>query len=153
MKNVFLPIIITLLSIVPLHNILAQEKEGVYIDGKGIIRWAQNDKEVKGFGINYTTPFAHAFSMADRMGINKEKAIDDDIYHFARLGLDLYRIHVWDTEISDTPGNLLQNERLQLFDYTIHKMKQRGMKFIITPIAYWGGGRPEPDVETPCFAY
>jgi len=137
----------------PTIQLYAQQKDVVYIDEKGIIRWTENDGEVKGFGINYTTPFAHAFTMADRMGIDKEKAIDDDVYHFARLGLDLYRIHVWDTEISDTLGNLLQNERLQLFDYTVHKMKERGMKFIITPIAYWGGGWPEPDVETPGFAH
>ncbi|KEO75401.1 cellulase family glycosylhydrolase [Anditalea andensis] len=130
-----------------------QDKDGVFIDGKGIMRWAENEKEVKGFGINYTAPFAHAFTMAERMGIDKEKAIDEDVYHFARLGLDLYRIHVWDTEISDTLGNLINNDRLHLFDYTIHKMKERGMKFIITPIAYWGGGWPEPDVKTPGFAH
>ncbi|HSJ66731.1 MAG TPA: hypothetical protein VK921_03610, partial [Anditalea sp.] len=151
MKNLFVLSILLLTYHIAIQSTFAQEKDVVFIDDKGIIRWTENEEEVKGFGINYTTPFAHAFTMADRMGIDKEKAIDDDVYHFARLGLDLYRVHVWDTEISDTLGNLLQNERLQLFDYTIHKMKERGMKFIITPIAYWGGGWPEPDVETPGF--
>ena len=31
-------------------------------------------------------------------------------------------------------------------------MKDRGMKFIITPIAFWGNGWPEPDEKTPGFS-
>jgi hypothetical protein len=64
----------------------------------------------------------------------------------------LYRVHVWDTEISDTVGNLLANEHLRLFDYALSRMKQRGFRFIITPIAFWGNGWPEPDDKTPGFS-
>jgi hypothetical protein len=86
------------------------------------------------------------------MNIPLEKAIDDDIYHFARLGFDAFRVHVWDCEISDTVGNLLVNDHLRLFDYAQKKMKDRGMKFIITPIAYWPNGYPEEPEKTPGFA-
>lgn len=130
----------------------SQTTSDVYVDDQGIMRWENTDQEVKGFGINYTVPFAHAYRMAEQLGISHEKAIDEDVYHFARLGLDLYRVHVWDTEISDSVGNLLENEHLRLFDYAIQKMKERGMKFIITPIAYWGNGWPEPDEATPGFS-
>ena len=37
--------------------------------------------------------------------------------HLARLGLDAYRIHVWDREVSDREGNLVENEHLDLLDY------------------------------------
>jgi hypothetical protein len=124
----------------------------VFVDKNGVLRWGNSEEEIKAFGINYTVPFAHAYRTAKNLGVDIEKAIDDDVYHFARLGFDLYRVHVWDTEISDTLGNLISNENLRLFDYMVKKMKDRGMKFIITPIAYWGNGWPEPDEKTPGFS-
>lgn len=124
----------------------------VFIDRKGVMRWGDTKKEVQGFGVNYTVPFAHAYRAAKKLGVPLREAIDNDVYHFARLGFDAYRVHVWDTEISDTVGNLLKNEHLDLFDYMLNKMRERGMKFILTPIAYWGNGYPEPEEKTPGFA-
>lgn len=126
--------------------------EDVFVDGNGVMRWGKTREEVRGFGINYTAMFAHAYRTAKRMNISLEEAIADDVYHFARLGFDVFRVHVWDTEISDSTGNLLNNDHLRLFDYTLSKMKERGMKFVITPIAYWGNGWPEPDEDTPGFS-
>lgn len=124
----------------------------VYVDKNGVMRWKNSNEEVHGFGINYTVPFAYGYRSAKQLGIDIEAAIDADVYHFARLGFDAYRVHVWDTEISDTLGNLLDNDHLRLFDYALWKMKQRGMYFLITPIAYWGNGWPEPDTKTPGFS-
>ncbi len=116
------------------------------------MRWGKTNEEVHAFGVNYTAPFAFAYRTAKQQGIDLKKAIDDDVYHFARLGFDLYRVHVWDCEISDSVGNLLNNEHLELFDYMLKKMKDRGMKFMITPIAYWQNGWPAPDEKTPGFS-
>lgn len=124
----------------------------VYVDKNGVIRWSKDNAEVQGFGVNYTAPFAHGYSTAKKLGVNLEKAIADDVYHFSRLGLDLYRVHIWDCEISDTLGNLLINDHTKLFDFMIMKMKERGMKFVLTPIAYWGNGWPAPDEKTPGFS-
>ncbi|MBX2966490.1 MAG: cellulase family glycosylhydrolase [Cyclobacteriaceae bacterium] len=133
--------------------VYAQKSTDVYVDKNGIMRWGNTREEVKGFGVNYSVPFAHAYRTAKKQGIDIEKAINQDVYHFARLGFDLYRVHVWDTEISDTLGNLLENENLRLFDYMVKKMKERGMKFVITPIAFWGNGWPEPDESTLGFSH
>ncbi|MEP6646155.1 MAG: cellulase family glycosylhydrolase [Saprospiraceae bacterium] len=130
----------------------AQHKDQIFIDEGGIMRWSRDNSEVKGFGENYTVPFAYGFRAAKRMGVNLKAAIDQDVYQFARLGLDLYRVHVWDCEISDTLGNLLDNEHLELFDYLLWKLKQKGINAIITPIAYWGNGWPEKDEPTPGFS-
>lgn len=130
----------------------AQEKEDVYVDDNGLMRWGHNDEEVKGFGVNYSVPFAHAYRSGQKLDIDLKEAIDKDVYHFSRLGFDLYRIHVWDTEISDEEGNLLENEHLELFDYLLKKLKERDINFVITPIAYWGNGWPEPDEDTPGFS-
>ncbi|MCE7044081.1 membrane or secreted protein [Dyadobacter sp. CY312] len=130
----------------------SQKSNDVYVDKDGVMRWGNTKEEVKGFGVNYTVPFAYAYRVAKQLNVSPEKAIDDDVYHFSRLGFDLYRVHVWDTEISDTLGNLLGNEHLKLLDYALKKMKDRGIKFVLTPFAYWGNGWPEKDEKTPGFS-
>lgn len=141
--------IILVLSI----NVLAQtHSETVYVDEKGVMRWRNGDEEVKGFGVNYTMPFAHAFRSAVKLGKDPLRAIDEDVHHFKRLGFDLYRVHVWDTEISDTLGNLIYNENFHAFDYLLHKLRQNEIYYVLTPIAFWGNGWPEPDQPTPGFS-
>ncbi|WP_299527177.1 hypothetical protein [uncultured Lutibacter sp.] len=125
----------------------------IYVDTNGIMKWTENNEEVHGFGVNYTVPFAHGFRTAKQLNINLKEAIDNDVYHFSRLGFDLYRVHVWDTEISDTLGNLIENEHLDAFDYLLKKLKEKNINFIITPIAFWGNGWPEPDENTLGFSY
>jgi len=128
-------------------------KSDVIVDDNGVMRWKNSNEEVKGFGLNYTVPFAHAFRSAQKMGIDPKEAIDNDVYHFSRLGFDLFRVHVWDTQISDTLGNLIQNEHLDTFDYLLKKLKEKNINFIITPIAFWGNGWPESDSYSPGFSY
>lgn len=131
---------------------VAQRSRDVIVDKDGVMRWGDTRGEVYGFGVNYTAPFAHAYRSAKKLDVDIEKAIEADVYHFARLGFDAFRVHVWDTEISDSLGNLLENEHLRLFDYMLMRMKERGMKIFLTPIAFWGNGYPEPDDKTPGFA-
>jgi hypothetical protein len=130
----------------------SQNKSGVYVDKQGVLRWQQDNKEANFFGVNYTVPFAYGYRSHKVLNADLEKAIDQDVYHFARMGLDAFRVHVWDTEISDSVGNLLENEHLRLFDYLIAKLKERNIKILVTPIAYWGPGYPEPDMKTAGFS-
>jgi hypothetical protein len=123
-----------------------------YIDKSGILRYTKDNTEATFFGVNYTTPFAHAYRAQKQAGLNLEEQIQKDVYHFARLGLNAFRVHVWDVEISDTAGNLLQNEHLRLFDFLINELKKRNIKTLVTPIAFWGNGYPERDENTPGFA-
>ncbi len=127
-------------------------KETPVIIKNGVLQWAENGKEVALFGVNYTAPFAYAYRAIAKTGIPHEDAIRQDVYHLARLGLDAFRVHVWDTEISDTAGNLLANEHLRLFDFLLTELKKYKIKTIITPIAFWGNGYPERDENTPGFA-
>ncbi|MEZ4773364.1 MAG: alpha/beta hydrolase-fold protein [Bacteroidia bacterium] len=153
----FLPLIVLSVFSIFQTNTFAQEKsrpanQSVYVDGQGIMRWVNNHEEIHGFGGNYTVPFAHAYRSAVTLGVDPLKAIDADIYHFSRLGFDLYRVHVWDTEISDSLGNLIPNEHLHAFDYLLQKLAERNINYVLTPIAYWGNGWPEPDEKTPGFS-
>lgn len=149
-------LIVILLFIYSLGMAMAQNtsnKGNVIIDKNGVMRWEKTKEEVQGFGLNYTVPFAHAYRTAKRMGIDPKQAIDNDVYHFTRLGFDLYRIHVWDTQISDEKGNLLENEYLDTFDYLLNKLKEHNINYVITPIAFWGDGWPEPDSATSGFSH
>ncbi len=149
-------IVLLLTFILSIASLLAQEGnaiDNVYVDEMGVMRWVNSNEEVQGFGVNYTVPFAHAYRSAKRLGIDPKKEIDNDVYHFSRLGFDLYRIHVWDTEISDSLGNLIENEHLDAFDYLLKKLIDKDINFVITPIAFWGNGWPEPDEDTPGFSH
>lgn len=142
------------LLLLSFNNAFSQRKaqNPVYIDKQGVLRLSSNNQEAAFYGVNYTTPFAYAYRAHKALGIDMENAIRQDVYHFARLGFDAFRVHVWDTEISDTAGNLLDNDHLRLFDFLLAELKKRNIKTIITPIAFWGNGYPERDERTPGFA-
>ncbi len=134
-------------------TVVAQKSKNlVYVDKQGVMRYTTTKKEASFFGVNYTTPFAHAYRAHKALGLDLEKAIQNDVYHLARLGFQAFRIHIWDTEISDTEGNLLNNEHLRLFDFLLAELKKRNIKTVITPIAFWGNGYPERDEPTPGFS-
>ncbi|MCI1778697.1 MAG: cellulase family glycosylhydrolase [Bacteroidales bacterium] len=105
------------------------------------------------FGVNYTLPFAYAFRALIYTGTDPKKAIDEDTYHFARLGLNAYRIHIWDVEITDHEGNLLDNGHLNLLDYLIYDLEKRGIHVILTTQSGWGNGYPEHNIRTEGFGY
>ena len=130
----------------------ALQSQSYYVDKNGVLRSSIDKQEVSFFGVNYTLPFAHAYRMHKLLGVDLKKAIDQDVYHFARLGFSAYRIHVWDVEISDKEGNLIENEHLDLLDYLISKLKERNIKILYTPIAFWGNGYPEKGEKLPGFS-
>ncbi|MBC7287797.1 MAG: hypothetical protein H5T86_07085, partial [Armatimonadetes bacterium] len=104
----------------------------------GVLRWADGSDELALFGVNYYVPFAEPYRRLKEMGLDHRRVIDGDVVHFARLGLTAIRLHVWDREISDSEGNLLDNEHLALLDYLIAQCKKQNIYTVLTPIAWWG---------------
>lgn len=147
-------ILILLLSLVTLFCV-AQNKESatIYIDKHGVMRWSDTRNEASFFGVNYTIPFAHAYRAMGYLGKDRKEAVDKDVYHFARLGFNAYRIHIWDVEISDLEGNLLRNDHLDLLDYLIYKLKERNIKVVLTAMTNFGNGYPERNRQTGGFSY
>jgi hypothetical protein len=153
MKNLFKIAFLTPCLVLLFSGVYAQTgKNEVYIDKEGRMRWQKDHSEVYLFGVNYTVPFAYGYRSLKALHKDIEKEIDEDVYHLARIGADAFRVHIWDTEISDTAGNLLNNEHLKLFDYLVYKLKQRNVHIIITPIAFWGNGYPQRDEKTAGFS-
>ena len=125
----------------------------VYVDGHGVMRWSDTREEAAFYGVNYCLPFAHGYRAMNYLGIDHKEAIDRDVYHFARLGFNAYRIHVWDVEIADSVGNLLENEHLDLLDYLVGKLRERGIRTVITYQTNFGNGYPERNQPTGGFSY
>lgn len=125
----------------------------IFVDKEGVMRWSDSKQEASFFGVNYTTPFAHAFRALAYKGIDHKEAIDRDVYHFHRLGFNAYRIHIWDVEISDAEGNLLENEHLDLLDYLLFRLQEQGIRTLITGMTNFGNGYPERNVQTGAFSY
>jgi hypothetical protein len=119
-----------------------------HVDTNGVLRWQDKGAEVSLFGVNYYTPFWHNFPDLKAVGADHRKVIDQDVAHFARIGLDALRLHVFDREISDRDGNLLDNEHLQLLDYLIARAKERGIYTVVTPIAWWSVPGDSPGFST-----
>ncbi|UAM98731.1 hypothetical protein K8354_02585 [Polaribacter litorisediminis] len=127
-------------------------QKSTYVDENGVFKYIKTNKEVRLFGVNYTLPFAHGFRAINYLDKNHKEAIDKDVYHMARLGLDGYRVHIWDMEITDSIGNLIKTPQLDLLDYLFSKLKERGIKSIVTPFKVGGNGYPEKDFLTEGFS-
>lgn len=125
----------------------------INIGKDGIMRWSDSHDEASFYGVNYTLPFAHAYRAMSYLGQDRKDAIDKDVYHFARLGFNAYRIHVWDVEISDAKGELLSNDHLDLLDYLIAKLRERNIRVLITTMTNFGNGYPERNSNTGAFSY
>lgn len=134
-------------------KVSAQESSNlVYVDNNGNLKWTITNENAYFFGVNYSVPFAFSYRALKDKGISHKEVIDLDVQQFKRLGMNAYRIHVWDREVSDKDGNLLNNEHIELLDYLIAKLIENDIYIILTPIAWWGTGWPAPDVETPGFS-
>ncbi len=83
--------IVSMLGVFLLQKINAQSKNKnlTYVDNKGVMRFTKDKKEASFFGINYIGPFAYGYRSHKALNVNPEKAIDIDVYHFARLGQDV----------------------------------------------------------------
>lgn len=119
----------------------------VYVDSDGVMRRDDTKEEVSFYGTNYTVPFAHAYRALGTLGVERKRAIDRDVYHMARLGFNGFRLHLWDVELSDSLGNLVENEHLDLLDYLLAQLEKRGIKTVITAQTNFGNGYPERNTD------
>ena len=125
----------------------------VIVDKEGVMRRSDTGAEVSYYGTNYTLPFAHAYRAMPLVGADRKKTIDLDVMHLKRLGFNGFRLHLWDAELADSLGNLLQNEHLDLFDYMVSRLEKEGIDIVITAQTNFGNGYPEKNIDTGSFTY
>ncbi len=116
----------------------------VYLDRTGVIRWTDNRHEVALFGANYVIHTASDYRAAGYVHGDRKRMIDEDMAHFARMGWDGLRLTFWgDWEASDSAGNLLPNDHLDLLDYLIARARERGIYMLFSPIQLYGSNWPD----------
>ena len=130
-----------------------RQKYEIFVDDQGVMRRSDNKEEVSYYGTNYTVPFAYSYRALKREGYNLKEEIDRDVYHIARLGLNAFRLHLWDAELADSLGNLVNSEHLDLLDYMIAQFEKRDIDIVLTAQTNFGNGYPERDVDTGSFTY
>ncbi len=150
MNNKLLTLLLAFLMVFSGANALAYN---IIVDKNGVMRRSDNGAEVSFYGVNYTVPFAHAYRALGYLGVDHKEAIDRDVYHFSRLGFNAFRLHLWDVEISDAQGNLIENDHLDLLDYLITKLEERGISIILTAQTNFGNGYPERNTDTGAYSY
>ena len=116
----------------------------VYLDKGGVMRWRDDRQEVTLFGANYVLPTASDYRAAGYLRADRKRMIDEDMAQFARLGWDGLRLTFWgDWEASDSTGNLIANDHLDLQDYLIAKARERGIYLLFSPIQLYSSNWPD----------
>src|SRR2546423_6631007 len=117
---------------------------GVYLDNRGVVRWKDDRQEVALFGANYVLPTASDYRAAGYVHADRKEMIDEDMAQFARMGWDGLRLALWgDWEASDSAGNLIANDHLDLLDYLIARARERGIDMLFRPIQLYGANWPD----------
>jgi len=121
----------------------------VFLDNQGVVRWRDDKHEVVLFGANYVLPTASDYRAAGYLHADRKKMIDEDMAQFARMGWDGLRLTFWgDWEASDSAGNLIANDHLDLQDYLIAKARERGIYMLFSPIQLYGSNWPDALSDT-----
>jgi len=116
----------------------------VYVDVNGVLRWQDTKDEVALFGVNYCASSGYSYRALGYVGALREKAIEQDCAHFARMGFDFFRISFWgDWECSDREGNLVNDDHIKMLDYLISQARMRGIYVVLTPIVVYNPAWPE----------
>ena len=111
------------------------QRELVYLDKQGVVRWRDTQKEVALFGANFVVTTASDYRAAGYVHGDRKRMIDEDMAQFARMGWDGLRLTFWgDWEASDSGGNLIANDHLDLLDYLIARAKARGIYMLFSQI-------------------
>ncbi len=121
----------------------------VYVDEAGVIRWRDDRREVALFGANYVLPTASDYRAAGYLRADRRRMIDEDMAQFARMGWDGLRLTFWgDWEASDSAGNLIANDHLDLLDWLIARARERGIYLLFSPIQLYNAKWPDALADT-----
>lgn len=119
----------------PLRPMVVREGVLYYVDGGEVALW----------GVNYYPQSWAQYVNMKRLGVDMQATIRQDLDHLQQMGVQILRIHVFDREITDREGNLIDNEHLDLLDYLVAECSRRGLYLMFTPIAWWSGPNDRPD--------
>lgn len=119
----------------PLRPMVVRDGVLYYADGGEVALW----------GVNYYPQSWFQFVHMKRLGVDMKATIRQDLDHLQQMGVEIIRIHVFDREITDSEGNIVENEHIDLLDFLVAECSRRDIYLMFTPIAWWGGPNERPD--------
>lgn len=110
---------------------------------KGVLLY-EDGKEVALWGVNYLPMSWHQYVNMKKFGVDMKKTIDTDIAHLKAMNVDIIRVHIFDREITDKDGNLVQCDSLDLLEYLISSCRKNKIYAFITLLSWWGSPISNP---------
>lgn len=101
--------------------------------------------EVNLFGTNYHPMSWHQYTNMKTLGADFLESIKQDVSDMKACGVQIVRVHVFESEICDTNGNILENEHLYIFDMLVDELNRQGIYLYLTPLGWWESPHSLPD--------
>ncbi|MBC7327778.1 hypothetical protein H5T87_06650 [bacterium] len=121
----------------PVRNIKVENGVLYYEDGKEIALW----------GTNIYPNSWMEYDNIKKLGLDHKKVTDEDFQHLKKMGINVIRMHIFEKEIADEEGNLVENEHLDILDYVVYKCEKENIYLFLTPVAWWWSPN-----QIPCFS-
>ncbi len=121
----------------PIRSIRVVDGVLLYEDGKEVALW----------GTNIYPNSWMEYDNIKKLGLDHKKVTDEDFQHLKKMGVDVIRMHIFEKEIADEGGNLVENDHLDILDYVVYKCEKEGIYLFITPVAWWWSPN-----KIPCFS-
>jgi hypothetical protein len=138
-------------SPLPLRPMVVRNGVLEYIDGGEVALWGNNYYPQSWYEYNYLKE--GSADVHEVINTDLGDLVHDEDGHTGTGSpnrIDVIRIHVFDSEISDGEGNLIRNEHLDILDYLVSKCNENGIYLWLTPIAWWGS--PSPHARADAFS-
>ena len=110
----------------------------------GVLRYP-DDTEVALFGTNYLPMSWQQYMNLTKLDADFRAVIRRDVADMKRCGIQIVRVHFFDSECSDADGKLIDNQHLEIFDMLVDELNKQEVYLFLTPIAWWYSPDELPD--------
>jgi len=97
----------------------------------------EDGKEVSLFGTNYHPMSWYQYRNMKALDADFRSVLRQDISDMKKMGVQVVRVHVFEREISDQQGALIDNVHLDIFDMLVDELIKQGVYLYLTPLSWW----------------
>ena len=101
--------------------------------------------EVALFGVNYLPMSWYQYNNMKTLNTDFRKAVRKDVQDMKNCGVQIVRVHYFESESCDSNGNLINNAHLDIFDILVDELNRQGIYLFLTPLAWWYSPCELPD--------
>jgi hypothetical protein len=147
MRFPFLPrmawLVAAMLIIAPTLSPAAGSFKPVHVKD-GVFRY-DDGTEVALFGTNYYPMSWYQYNNMKAAKADFRAVIHRDVADMKMMGVQVVRVHVFDKEMSDAQGHLVDNVHLEIFDMLVDELQQQGIYLYLTTLTWWNSPVERPD--------